>query len=46
MKHRIISVITALVFCLSLCPAWAFAVEGDGETPADAAAKVETNGQM
>ncbi len=30
MKKRIVSIITALALCLSLCPAWAFAAEGDG----------------
>ncbi len=29
MKKRIISIITALALCLSLCPAWAFAAEAD-----------------
>ena len=29
MKKRIVSIITALALCLSLCPAWAFAAEGD-----------------
>ena len=29
MKRRIISIITALALCLSLCPAWAFAAEAD-----------------
>ncbi len=34
MKKRIVSIITALALCLSLCPAWAFAAEGDGPTVA------------
>ncbi|MEY8317937.1 hypothetical protein AALB19_11600 [Oscillospiraceae bacterium 50-58] len=29
MKRRILSIITALALCLSLCPAWAFAAEAD-----------------
>ena len=29
MKRRIISIITALALCLSLCPTWAFAAEPD-----------------
>ncbi len=29
MKRRILSIITALALCLSLCPAWAFAAESD-----------------
>ena len=29
MKKRIISIITALALCLSLCPTWAFAAEAD-----------------
>ncbi len=36
MKRRILSIITALALCLSLCPTWAFAAEG--------AATVEING--
>ncbi len=32
MKRRIISIITALALCLSLCPTWAFAVEGEPDT--------------
>ena len=29
MKRRILSIITALALCLSLCPTWAFAAEAD-----------------
>ena len=29
MKRRILSIITALALCLSLCPTWAFATEAD-----------------
>ena len=29
MKRRIISIITALALCLSLCPTWALAAEAD-----------------
>ena len=29
MKSRILSIITALALCLSLCPTWAFAAEAD-----------------
>ncbi len=32
MKRRILSIITALALCLSLCPTWAFAVEGEPDT--------------
>ena len=31
MKRRIISIITALALCWSLCPTWAFAYEGEWE---------------
>ncbi len=44
MKRRILSIITALALCLSLCPAWAFAAEG-GSEPADLVLNVgELNG--
>lgn len=42
MKRRILSIMTALALCLGLCPAWAFAAEG--EPPADAVAKMEKGG--
>ena len=29
MKRRILSIITALALCLSLCPTWALAAEAD-----------------
>ena len=29
MKRRILSIITALALCLSLCPTWAFAAAAD-----------------
>ncbi len=29
MKRRILSIVTALALCLSLCPTWAFAAEAD-----------------
>ncbi len=32
MKRRILSIVTALALCLSLCPTWAFAVEGEPDT--------------
>ena len=32
MKRRILSIITALALCLSLCPTWAFAVEDEPDT--------------
>ena len=31
MKRRILSIVTALAMCLSLCPTWAFAVEDEQE---------------
>lgn len=44
---KIISILTTLALCLSLCPAWAFALDA-GETPAvppeGAVAKVEKEG--
>ena len=29
MKRRILSILTALALCLSLCPTWALAAEAD-----------------
>ena len=32
MKRRIVSILTALALCLSLCPTWALAAEGEQDT--------------
>lgn len=42
MKRRMVSILTTLALVLGLCPAWAFAAEG--EPPADAVAKMEKGG--
>ena len=38
MKRRILSIVTVLALCLSLCPTWALAAE---EVPEDAVARWE-----